>query len=368
MAGENGDWVAAASAHWGLRFVANGTDHTDVQATLARITSWDDWCREWGVTARHYESIAETAARDGHLVTAGEAWRRAALCWHWGKFVFVDHPDEQRTAHERTVECFRLGADTLSPPAESVAIPYGERRLAAYLRVPEPGAAPAGAGDLLDEAAPPPVVIMIPGLDSVKEELQATAEYLLRRGLAVLAVDGPGQGESEWELPIEPAYERVVSAIVDYLAGRTDIDAERIGVLGVSLGGYYAARSAAFEPRLWAAVDLAGPYRFDLDWDTLAPQTRAAFRVRSRSATDEQARERAAALTLEDVAPRIGIPLLVVHGGQDRLIPSSHAERLAREAPDSDIFLFPDGNHGLTNHAFESRSLIADWLTGRLTA
>jgi dienelactone hydrolase len=364
MTGEVDDRVATAWAHWGPRFAANGTDYIDVQATLARIKNWDDWCREWGVTARHYESIAETADRDGRSVTAGEAWRRAALCWHWGKFVFVDRPDEQRAAHERTVECFRRGADTLSPPAELVAIPYGEHRLAAYLRVPVPGGAPAVAGDA---AAPPPVVIMIPGLDSVKEELQATAEYLLRRGLAVLAVDGPGQGEAESELPIEPAYERVATAIVDFLAGRADVDTERIGVFGVSLGGYYAARSAAFEPRLWAAVDLAGPYRFDGDWDTLPPQTRAAFRVRSRSTTDDQARERAAALTLEQAAPRIGVPLLVVHGGKDRLIPPAHAERLAREAPDADLSLFPDGNHGLTNHAFESRSLIADWLADRLT-
>ncbi len=70
-------------------------------------------------------------------------------------------------------------------------MPYAGSTLAAYLRVPP---APTQL---------PPVVIMIPGLDSVKEELQATAEYLLSRGLAVIAIDGPGQGEAEYELPIE---------------------------------------------------------------------------------------------------------------------------------------------------------------------
>ena len=111
---------------------------------------------------------------------------------------------------------------------------------------------------------------MIPGLDSVKEELQATAEHLLSRGLAVIAIDGPGQGEAEYELPIEPAYERVTTAVADYLKGRDDVDPDRLGVFGVSLGGYYAARSAAYEPRVRAAVALAGPYRWDLDWDTAA--------------------------------------------------------------------------------------------------
>jgi predicted amidohydrolase/dienelactone hydrolase len=344
--------VAAATGHWAARFVENGTSYPDFQATLARITRWDDWCREWGRTARHYEQLAETAEAADRTVTAGEAWRRAALCWHWGKFVFTDHPEEQRAAHERTVACFRRGAGTLSPPAEPVRVPYAGSTLAAYLRVP---------------AGPPPaIVIMIPGLDSVKEELQATAEHMLRRGLAVLAIDGPGQGEASCEFSIEPAYERVVTTVVDYLKGRADVDSGRIGVFGVSLGGYYAARSAAYEPRVRAAVELAGPYRFDLDWDALPEQTRTTFGVRSGAASPAQARERAAALTLEDAAARITCPLLVVHGGRDRLVPAYHAERLAREAPGAELMLYPDGSHGVTNHAFESRAAVADWLAGHL--
>jgi len=343
--------VAAATAHWAARFVSNGTSYPDFQATLARIGRWDDWCREWGRTAQHYEQLAESAEAAGRPVTAGEAWRRAALCWHWGKFVFTDHPEEQRAAHERTVACFRRGAGTLSPPAEPVRVPYAGSTLAAYLRVP---------------SGRPPIVIMIPGLDSVKEELQATAEHLLRRGLAVIAIDGPGQGETEYELPIEPAYERVTTAVADYLKGRDDIDPDRIGVFGVSLGGYYAARSAAYEPRVRAAVELAGPYRFDLDWDTLPPQTRVTFQRRSGAASPAEARERAAALTLEDAAARIACPLLVAHGGRDRLIPPYHAERLAREAPHAELLMMPDGSHGLTNHAFESRAAMADWLAARL--
>jgi len=345
--------VAAATAHWAARFVANGTSYPDFQATMARITRWDDWCREWGRTARHYEQLAEGAEAAGRTVTAGEAWRRAALCWHWGKFVFTDHPEEQRAAHDRTVACFRRGAGTLSPPAEPVRVPYAGSTLAAYLRIP-PG-------------EPGPVVIMIPGLDSVKEELQATAESMLRRGLAVIAIDGPGQGEAEYEFPIEPAYERVVTAVADYLKGRDDLDPDRLGVFGVSLGGYYAARSAAHEPRVRAAVDLAGPYRWDQDWDALPSQTRTTFQARSGAASPAQARERAAALTLEDAAARITCPLLVVHGGRDRLIPAYHAERLAREAPGAELMLYPDGSHGVTNHAFESRAAMADWLAARLT-
>ena len=346
--------VAAANAHWAARFIANGTSYSDFQATMARITTWDDWCREWGRTGQYYERLAGEAEAAGRNVTAGEAWRRAALCWHWGKFVFVDDLDQQRAAHDRAVACFRRGAAALSPPAEPARIPYGKTTLAAYLRVPA------------TQSRKPPVVIMMPGLDSVKEELQATAEYLLARGLAIIAIDGPGQGEAEYELPIEPAYERVASAVADYLEGRDDIDPARIGGFGVSLGGYYAARVAAYEPRIKAVVTLAGPYQWSLDWDILPPQTRATFQRRSGATTPAQAREKAAELTLEDAAARIRIPLLVAAGGRDRLVPAYHAERLAREAPGAELMLYPDGSHGLTNHAFESRSEMADWLAARL--
>ena len=252
--------------------------------------------------------------------------------------------------------CFRRGAGTLSPPAEPVRVPYAGSTLAAYLRVP-PG------------RPKPPVVIMIPGLDSVKEELQATAEYLLSRGLAVIAIDGPGQGEAEYELPIEPAYERVTTAVADYLKGRDDIDPgpdRRLrGEPGRLLRGQVGRLRAAGAGR--GGAGRAVPVGPGLG-HRCPPQTRTTFQHRSGAASPAEARERAAALTLEDAAARITCPLLVVHGGRDRLVPPYHAERLAREAPGAELLMYPDGSHGLTNHAFESRSAMADWLAARLLA
>jgi dipeptidyl aminopeptidase/acylaminoacyl peptidase len=347
--------VAGAAAHWGYRFTSNGTDYGDFTATLARITRWADWCREWGVTATHYEQLAKAAEDAGQLSTAVGAWQRAALAWHWGKFVFVDDPEQQRAAHDRSVASYRKAAPALTPPAILVEIPYGTTTLLAYLRIPE-----------TVQAAP--VVIMVPGLDSTKEELQATAEYFLARGLATLAVDGPGQGEAEYELTIEPAYEKVATAAVDCLQTIQDIDPDRIGLFGVSLGGYYAARAAAYEKRLKAVVALAGPYRFDLDWDELPPQTRATFQARSGAKSADDARAKAADLTLEEAAAHISTPLLVVGGGRDTIVPAYHQERLAKEVTTAELVLYPDGSHGVTNRAYESRSRMADWLAAKLTA
>jgi 2,6-dihydroxypseudooxynicotine hydrolase len=346
--------VSSATAHWAPRFIANGTDYPDFVATLARISRWDQWCSEWGRTAQQYEALAERAEAAGDTLTAAGAWRRAALCWHWGKFLFMDDLEQQRAAHERTVACFARGAGAMTPPAERVEISYGSHTIAGYLRLP-PGIKSA------------PVVIMAPGLDSVKEELQSTADYLLARGMATLAIDGPGQGEAEYSQPIEPAYERVATAVTDWLVERPEIDPSRIGFFGVSLGGYYAGRAAAYEPRLRATVALCGAYRFDLDWDNLPEVTRAAFQHRSGAADPDEARRLAGTLTLEHAAAEITNPLLVVHGARDRLLPAHHAERLAAEAPGAELVMFEDGNHGVTNHPYESRSLIADWLGHQLS-
>lgn len=345
--------LEAATSHWAMRFVANGTDYPDFVATVSRVARWEDWCGEWGRTAERYERLAEQAEQAGRHSTAAEAWRRAALCWHWGKFVFAEYPDQQRAASERAVDDYAKGAHGLNPPAQRVEIPYPGRSLPGYLRVPD------GAGR-------PPVVIMAPGLDSVKEELQATANYMTARGLATLAIDGPGQGESEYDLPIEPAYEKVASAVVDFLQTRDDVDPARIGLFGVSLGGYYAARAAAHEPRLVACVDLAGPYRFDRDWDSLPSLTRTTFQRRSGADSPEEARSRAGQLSLENSAAEISKPLLIVHGALDRLVPPWHAQHLADQAPGAQLLMYDDGNHGLTNYAFETRSYMADWLADKL--
>jgi dienelactone hydrolase len=343
--------VAAAATHWALRFVSTGVELGAFQSTLKRINAWSEWCAEWGKTARRYEAIAGAAEAEGNAQTAGEAWVRASLCWHFGKFVFMADLAEQRAAHDRTVECYQRGMATLTPPAERVEIPYGQHRLAGILRRPT-------------GAAPPPVVVMVPGLDSVKEELQATAEHFLRRGLATLAIDGPGQGEAEYDLPIEPAYERPVAAVLDWLGSRTDLDAERAGLYGISLGGYYALRAAAYESRLKAVVGNAGPFTFGDLWDGLPGLTREAFQQRSKSNSDEEARGKAAELTLAGVGQLL-CPTLVVFGKLDRIIPYTEAVRTAA-IPGVELVTYETGNHGVTDEAFASRSLMADWMAGKL--
>jgi dienelactone hydrolase len=241
--------------------------------------------------------------------------------------------------------------------AEPVRIAYASRELPGYLR------RPAGVSR-------PPVVVLIAGLDSTKEEFHTFTGLFLRRGVATLAFDGPGQGEVEFDVPIEPAFEKPLGAVLDWLATRSDLDSSRVAAAGVSLGGYYAARAAAFEPRLTCGVAMGGPYAFAPNFDDLPVLSRQAFQVRSHSPDLETARRRAAALSLEGVANRIQQPFLVVFGKQDRLIPYQDAERLFAEIASGDkrLEMYEQGNHVVNNMPYAYRPLVADWVADHLYA
>ena len=134
-----------------------------------------------------------------------------------------------------------------------IVIPFPEADLVGLLSVP--------AGDV-----PAPLVIFLPCLDSTKEQRHGGRGPLLRRGMAALSLDGPGQGEMSTKLPIRHDFEVAVAAAIDALTGHPRLDTSRVGLIGASLGGYYACRVAAFEPRVTAAVANCGPYRWIDCW------------------------------------------------------------------------------------------------------
>ena len=209
-------------------------------------------------------------------------------------------------------------------------------------------------------------MVVIPGLDSTKEEFFAFEGVFLARGLATLSLDGPGQGEAGFIAPIRHDYEAAVATGLDALGGRDDLDLARVGAAGVSLGGYYAPRAAAFEPRLRAVAAVSGPRNFGDLWDELPALTREAFVYYSRSEDAEQGRERARALDLASVAERISQPMLVITGKLDRLIPWRATKLVADEAPNARFVLYEEGNHVCNNVAYRYRPLVADWLAEQL--
>jgi dipeptidyl aminopeptidase/acylaminoacyl peptidase len=345
------------AGHWLARFTVNGVPASDFFDVVNSLERWEDWCAAWSKRAAIHEELGRAALAGGHFVSAGEHLGRAAVTYHFAKFLFVNDMAQMRAAHSRAVACLDLALPHLDPPGERVSIPYEGKALAATLRKPT-------------DIARPPVVLMTMGLDSAKEELLTFEENFLARGMAILAFDGPGQGEAEYDFPIRSDYEAVSGIVIDWIAAnRPDLDSTRVGIWGISLGGYYAPRSAAFEKRLKACIANCGPWDFGALWEDLPELTRLAFIARSHSSSDAEGRRRAHELNLADVADKIECPLFVVAGGLDRLCPPEDAKRLAALARGPvELLLIEDGNHVAHNRFYRYRAQSADWMAQQLGA
>jgi 2,6-dihydroxypseudooxynicotine hydrolase len=350
--------VASAISHWGPRFTTNGVTVADFARVTGSLTGWDDWCAAWSAAGDEHEALGRAALAEGRTRSAGEHLARAAVYFHFGKFLFVDDLDQLRAAHRSAVRCLDDALPPLDPGGGGVVVRFVGATLVGVLRSPR-GDPPAGGW---------PAVLMIPGLDSAKEEFRSTEALFLDRGVATFSVDGPGQGEAEYDLPIRGDWGAPGTALLDALAEQPEVDGDRLAVWGVSLGGYYAPRvAAAVGDRIRACAALAGPYNFGDCWDQLPPLTRRAFQVRSGAADDAEARKIAGTLDLSGQTERITAPLLVVTGQLDRLIPWRHAQRLAAEVGDrAQLLLLAEGNHGCMNVWPQHRPATADWVAARL--
>jgi alpha-beta hydrolase superfamily lysophospholipase len=330
---------------------------SDFRRVTSGVRRWSEWCSAWSAVGAEHEELGRRALDDGRTLSAGQHLAQAAVYFHFAKFVFVDDLDQMREAHERAVGCLDDALPHLDPPGRKVQIPFEDTALAGVLRLPR------GPG-------PHAVVLLLSGLDSAKEELRSTEETFLARGMATLSVDGPGQGEAEYELPIRGDWAPVAEALLAAVARVPELDGNRVAVWGVSLGGYYAPRvAAALGDRVLGCVALAGPWDFGACWDGLPLLTRETFRVRAGAVDDTDARRIAHTLSLEGHVHQLTAPLLIVFGRQDRLIPWQHADRL-RDATGGpvELLMLEDGNHGCANVAPWHRPYTADWLAARLSA
>src|SRR5258708_8115355 len=226
--------VSSAISHWAPRFVSNGVLLTDFEEVTGALERWEDWCEAWSRRAEMHGKLGQAAFKDGHKLTASEHFIRAAIYFHFSNFVFVQDTKQMHAAHMKEVQFYQDGIALAPPPGERVGIPFEGKTIKGVLR---------GKGG--------PVLIMAPGLDSTKEEIHGYEEPFLARGFTILAIDGPGQGEAEYDIPICGDYERAAKAVCDWIATRRDLSSE-IAIWGVSLGGYYAPRAAAYERRIKA--------------------------------------------------------------------------------------------------------------------
>ena len=246
------------------RYPLTGFDAGEVAEILSRINSLDrdEWARSWMQNGARHAASGDAADKAGDRAKAREAYLAAWRYHGFGAWPTQNSPDKT-IAHARATEAFRAYARIAEPPIEVLRIPLEGKEIVAYLQKPV-------------GVARPPVVLSVGGLDSYKEYVvEQYGPGYLKAGLAYIALDMPGTGESP--LKIDIGAERIYSRVIDAIETRSDVDPARLGFQGVSWGGHWAARMAIAEPkRLKAVVNWAGPVHgyFQRDWQLKALGTR----------------------------------------------------------------------------------------------
>ena len=321
-----------------------GVPLEDTQAVLAAVDTrrCDDWAQAWASRAEIHLARAD-ALREDDPVAAGEAYRLAWRLFHFARWP-VENTPFKRAVYPRALAAFRNHGRLIDPPLEMLRIPFGNEVITAYLRVPR-------------SDRPAPLVIGISGLDSRKEDVMALAAGYLKRGIALIALDMPGTGEAP--VALGPDAAAIFSTLLDWVAGRGDLDAGRVIIQGRSWSGYWAALLAVTErARLRGTVMHGGPIHHYFQPQWLAPSlqsreylydylpaTAALFGV--DTCADPLAALLAAApahsLQARRIIGQAAAPMLLINGARDSQIPIADVELLAGRYPQSTVWINPEG-------------------------
>ena len=324
----------------------------------------------WVSMADQVTQLGDEAASTGCFLSAAEKYGRATAYYVTAERMQSRHYEPRKQAYRTLLKTMERMIVCGSLNCERVEIPYGANSF--------PGLFVKGQG-----AGPRPCVVFCNGLDSVKEMIYLSIrDELAKRGISCLMVDQPGVGEA---LRLNGLHavadsERWASAALDYLETRKDVDHRRFGMMGWSLGGYYAPRAAAFEKRFklcvaWGANHNWGELqrrRLAKEGDRPVPHYWDHVMWVWGKDSIESFMEYAPQISLVGVVPNINVPFLITHGANDRQIPLAYAHQCYDEAVNSPLRalkIFTEREGGVEHVGADNmepvRSYIADWLTQR---
>ena len=344
-----------------------GTEaNADFAAIRARVQKMADIGPAFEQTAKRRETKARAAAIEGNRVTARDNWFMAAIHYGAAEWPYDDSGHKHLELHHRKRECYANYAALADHKVEAVSVPFKGKAIPGWFHLP-----PGYSGGKL------PVVISIPGMDSFKESGVALgADRWLTRGIAVLAIDGPGQYES----PLNGLYVSMENwidagpALVDWLIARPEIDPKRIGVTGTSFGSFFGTILASHEPRI-AATAVASTC-LEPGCHTIFEEASPTFKKRfmwMSNFTDEAKFDAfVKTLTWQGHVDKLTSPYLVLAGEADELSPLEHTERMIKTmSGPRQLVIYADSRHSVGNvpaanlGPFPS-TLVADWMAARL--
>jgi 2,6-dihydroxypseudooxynicotine hydrolase len=332
------------------RILSNSVSPWEFEKLRESITDYEQWCEQWSAKAAEHAARGDEALSLGRARSAGEAYIRAGLFYHWANFMFTHDQTQFRDALHSMDTVWAKAAPLVFPRMEILVVDFDGVSMPGYLQLPA-------------DVTSPPLIALFPGADSTKEEIFDLAQHIVRRGTAVAVFDGPGQGSVSLDMKMRPDYELAICTVLDSLLARPDIDSERVAVGGISYGGLFALRAAAADDRIRAVVSISSWYttagRFD-GMETLTRTGQYQYLGDDPAAVMEK-------VTLAGVLDRVTVPVLQVYGELDAMSPPANAERIAAElAGPVTTVVYPDGVHILNNVWFKARPMVGDWLAETL--
>jgi len=333
----------------------------DVESVLANLTSKDPelWAREWSRVAKPYEEQGAILEKAGKFTQAREAYVQAYAYYATGRYP-TPHTPGKMQCFRKSLEIYEKAGKYFEPPLERVEVPFVDKKIPIYLRVPQDGQKHS-------------MVINFGGIDSFKAESYEYDEGLQKSGMATCAVDMPGVGECP--IKASPPADSVFSAVIDYLEKRPDVDAKRIAIMGRSFGGYWSAKMAYVEAdRLRASIVWGGGVHYFFQEDWLRESTNAESylmhhdiaRCRLFGADNLEALVKPwSALSLKDQGwlDKPSCPMLIVNGKEDLQTPIADLYILLEYGAPKSARVFPGGHMGQTPQTFPT---IVNWLKNEL--
>jgi hypothetical protein len=222
-------------------------DIGEVLEVVSQLTASDEenWISAWSAMAQRLQDRAEKAEQTGKQVTASTAYLRASTYWRVSLMSFnVPNDPRIRDYALASAKCYERYLELSGYPGQYVEIPYENSFLPGHFhRSPVAG----------DKA---PLLILTPGQDTWAEDTRWVYDGAIRRGIHCLVYDGPGQGYALRlnDLRFRPDWENVVGPVVDFALTIPGIDPSRMGLMGMSFGGYLAPRATAFEKRIKVCI------------------------------------------------------------------------------------------------------------------
>lgn len=337
----------------------------------ARMKKFDDIGPEFGREGRRREQTARQFEDQGREVSARDNYFIASLLYAAAQWPYFDINDEDLEWERRMIETYDKFIRYAPHPVERVDIPFQDTALSAFLHLP---AAPAPQAD----GASFPCVLHIGGMDGSKENMVALyGDAALSRGMAVLALDGPGQGETRNRgvTISSDNFGAAAETVVQWLADRAEIDAGRIVIRGSSFGTYYGTIAAAGlknKIKGYCGTGVCQEPGCDTIFNTASPTFKVRFMFMAGYEDEDAFDEFRQEFDLRKIAGDITAPYMIVAGEADQLSPIQHTYELFDliEAP-RQLVVYQDADHSIGNASSAELgpardSLVYDWLRDRV--